>query len=33
EKSWDCPCHGGRFTCEGKVIQGPPVKDLEQKIV
>ena len=33
EKSWDCPCHGGRFTCEGKVIQGPAVKDLEQKVV
>lgn len=33
EKSWDCPCHGGRFTCEGKVIQGPPVKDLELKFV
>lgn len=33
EKSWDCPCHGGRFTCEGKVIQGPAVKDLEQKSV
>jgi len=33
EKSWDCPCHGGRFTCDGKVIQGPAVKDLEQKIV
>lgn len=33
EKSWDCPCHGGRFTCEGKVIQSPPVKDLEQKIL
>ena len=33
EKSWDCPCHGGRFTCDGKVIQGPPVKDLELKTV
>ncbi|MBE9043987.1 FAD-dependent oxidoreductase [Pleurocapsales cyanobacterium LEGE 10410] len=33
EKSWDCPCHGGRFTCEGKVIQGPPVKDLELKSI
>lgn len=33
EKSWDCPCHGGRFTCDGKVIQGPAVKDLEQKVV
>lgn len=31
EKSWDCPCHGGRFTYGGKVIQSPPVKDLELK--
>jgi glycine/D-amino acid oxidase-like deaminating enzyme/nitrite reductase/ring-hydroxylating ferredoxin subunit len=29
EKSWDCPCHGGRFSCDGKVLHGPPVKDLE----
>lgn len=33
EKSWDCPCHGGRFTCEGKVIQAPALKDLEPKIL
>ena len=31
EKSWDCPCHGGRFTCEGKIIQSPATKDLELK--
>lgn len=29
EKSWDCPCHGARFDCHGKVIEGPAVKDLE----
>ncbi len=32
EKSWDCPCHGSRFSCDGKVIQGPSVQDLEQVV-
>jgi glycine/D-amino acid oxidase-like deaminating enzyme/nitrite reductase/ring-hydroxylating ferredoxin subunit len=30
EKSFDCPCHGSRFTCEGKVINGPAKTDLSQ---
>ena len=30
EHTWDCPCHGGRFTPEGKVLTGPPTRDLEK---
>jgi glycine/D-amino acid oxidase-like deaminating enzyme len=29
EKSWDCPCHGSRFDCHGKVLTGPAVSDLQ----
>ena len=33
EKSWDCPCHGGRFDVSGKVLNGPPTRDLEAVVI
>jgi nitrite reductase/ring-hydroxylating ferredoxin subunit len=31
ERSWDCPCHGSRFTTDGTVLEGPAVDDLAPK--
>ncbi|MFL6205119.1 MAG: FAD-dependent oxidoreductase [Acidimicrobiales bacterium] len=31
ERSWDCPCHGSRFTVDGAVLEGPAVDDLAEK--
>ena len=30
ELSWDCPCHGSRFTYDGKIIEGPALKSLKE---
>lgn len=33
EETWDCPCHGSRFTDDGQVIHAPAFRDLERKPV
>lgn len=30
EHSWDCPCHGSRFTQNGKIIDNPATGDLKK---
>ena len=30
ERSFDCPCHGSRFTCTGELLNGPVRDDLKE---
>lgn len=33
ERSWDCPCHGSRFSCDGEIIEGPATQNLDSIVI
>lgn len=33
EKSWDCPCHGARFDIDGRLLNGPAIKNLDKIVL
>lgn len=33
EKSWDCPCHGSRYSVDGEVLHGPAVHGLRKRTI
>ncbi len=32
ERSWDCPCHGSRFTENGELMDNPATDDLQKRL-
>jgi Rieske Fe-S protein len=30
ERSWDCPCHGARYSIDGELLNGPARSNLEK---